>query len=102
LIAYVLVKVEPGKESGVAREIVKAREVKEAAWTYGFCDILLKAEAPSINELDKIVFNKIRRTPGVVSTETIIVSPIPIYASRPPRRPEATRARLRRRTRAKR
>ena len=102
MIAYVLVKVEPGKESGVAREIVKAKEVKEAAWTYGFCDILLKAEAESMNELDKIVFNRIRKTPGVTSTETIIVSPIPIYASRPVRRTEMIRAHAKRKVRSRR
>jgi DNA-binding Lrp family transcriptional regulator len=102
LIAYVLVKVEPGKENVVAREIVKAKEVREAAWTYGFCDILLKAEAASINELDKIVFNRIRKTPGVLSTETIIVSPIPIYASRPASKTETKRARAKRKARSQR
>jgi len=101
LIAYVLVKVEPGKENGVAREIVKAKEVREAAWTYGFCDILLKTEAASINELDKIVFNRIRRTPGVVSTETIIVSPIPIYASRPASKTATIRTHAKRKPRSR-
>lgn len=96
VIAYVLVKVEPGKESGVAQEIVRIKEVKEASWTYGFCDILLKAEAESIQELDKIVFNKLRKTPGVISTETIIVSPIPIYAPRPPSKTGARRTRAKR------
>jgi DNA-binding Lrp family transcriptional regulator len=97
MIAYVLVKVEPGKESGVAQEIVRVKAVKEAAWTYGFCDILLKAEVESMPDLDKIVFNKLRRTPGVISTETIIVSPIPIYAPRPPSKTRAVRTRVKRR-----
>jgi len=97
VIAYVLVKVEPGKESGVAQEIVRVKSVKEAAWTYGFCDILLKAEVESMPDLDKIVFNKLRRTPGVISTETIIVSPIPIYAPRPPGKTRAGRTRVKRR-----
>jgi len=97
MIAYVLVKVEPGKESGVAQEIVKVKEVKEAAWTYGFCDILLKAEVESMPDLDKIVFRKLRRTPGVISTETIIVSPVPIYAPRPPSKTRARRRRAKRR-----
>jgi DNA-binding Lrp family transcriptional regulator len=97
MIAYVLVKVEPGKESGVAQEIVRVKEVKEAAWTYGFCDILLKAEVESMPDLDKIVFRKLRRTPGVISTETIIVSPVPIFAPRPPGKMRARRKRARRR-----
>ena len=82
LIAYVLVKVEPGKESGVAQEIVKIAGVTEASWTYGFCDILFRVEVSSIEELDKVV-PKVRKIRGVSSTETIIVSPIPIHAHRP-------------------
>ncbi len=82
MLAYVSVKVQPGKESGVARETVKVEGVTEAAWTYGFCDILFKVNVRSVEELNKVVL-KIRTTPGVRSTETIIVSPIPIYGSRP-------------------
>lgn len=96
-IAYGLVKVEPGKENVVAQEVVKVKEVKEAAWTYGFCDILVRAETGSVEELKKMVLNRFRKTPGVVGTETIIVSPIPICASRPPSKTRATRARRKRR-----
>jgi DNA-binding Lrp family transcriptional regulator len=96
-MAYVLVKVEPGKESGVAQEIVKIKGVSEAAWTYGFCDILLKTEVESMEKLDKIMFKNLRKTPGVISTETIIVSPIPIYASRPPSKTKTRRTRAKRR-----
>jgi DNA-binding Lrp family transcriptional regulator len=91
-MAYVLVKVQPGKESGVAQEIVKVKGVSEAAWTYGFCDILFKVEVGSMEELDKIVLNRIRKIRGVGSTETIIVSPIPIYAARPRSKPARARA----------
>ncbi len=91
MMAYVLVKVEPGKESEVAQEIVRVKEIREAAWTYGFCDILLKAEVKSTQELDRTVLKRLRNTPGVASTETMIVSPIPIYASRPPGKRETRR-----------
>ncbi len=96
-IAYGLVKVEPGKESMVAQELVKVKEVKEAAWTYGFCDILLRAEVESIEKFDRMLMNKFRRTPGVVSTEAIVVSPIPIYATRPQSKTMATRVKKKRR-----
>jgi DNA-binding Lrp family transcriptional regulator len=83
MLVYVLVKVQPGKESGVARETVKIEGITEAMWTYGFCDILFKVNVRSVEELNKVVLRKIRMIPGVRSTETIIVSPIPIYGSRP-------------------
>ncbi len=98
MMVYVLVKVEPGKESGVAQEIVRVKEIREAAWTYGFCDILLKAEVESIQELDRTVLKRLRNTPGVASTETMIVSPIPIYAARPPRKREKRSMHIKRKT----
>ena len=83
MLVYVLLKVRPRKESGVACEVVKIQGITEAAWTHGFCDILLKANVESLEELDQIVLKNIRKIPGVQSTETMIVSPIPIYGSRP-------------------
>jgi DNA-binding Lrp family transcriptional regulator len=95
-IAYVTLKVEPGKENEVAREIVKIKGVSEAAWTYGFCDILFKLGVESVEELDKVVLKKIRTIAGVRSSETMIVSPIPIWSSRSPRQ-TARKSRPRRR-----
>jgi len=93
VIAYVLVKCQPGRDSGVAQETVKIDGVIEAAWTYGFCDILLKLNVASVEKLNDIVFNKIRKMHGVESTETLMVSPIPIYGRRPSRTPARMRNR---------
>lgn len=82
MLAYVLVKIHPGKECGVACEVGKIKEIMEAAWTYGFCDIMLDVKAESMQQLQDIIFNKIRKISGVQNTQTIAVSPIPIYASR--------------------
>ena len=90
-MAYVAVKVSPGKENDVAGEIVKTEGVTEAAWTYGFCDILFKLEVESMQQLNNVVLKKVRKIPGVLATETIIVSPIPIYATRPADKRRATR-----------
>jgi DNA-binding Lrp family transcriptional regulator len=85
VIAYVVVKCEPGMDNSVAKEIVKIDGVMEADWTYGFCDILFKINVQSVKKLNEIMFTKVRKIPGVESTETIIVSPIPIYGRRPSR-----------------
>jgi DNA-binding Lrp family transcriptional regulator len=82
MLAYVLVKIYPGKECGVACEIGKIKEITEAAWTYGFCDMMLHVKTESTKELEEVVLNRIRNIPGVQSTQTINVSPIPIHASR--------------------
>lgn len=82
MLAYVLVNIHPGKESGVACEVAKIKQITEAAWTYGFCDMMLDVKAESMEQLEDVVLNRIRKIPGVQSTQTITVSPIPIYASR--------------------
>lgn len=82
MLAYVLLKTEPGRESEAASEVVKIKGITEAAWTYGFCDMLFKVNVGSTEELNKVVLNKVRRIPGVQSTKIITVSPIPIYGSR--------------------
>jgi len=82
MLACILVKIHPGKGCGVACEVGKIEEITEAAWTYGFCDMMLDVKAESMQKLQNVVLNRIRKIPGVLSTETIAVSPIPIYASR--------------------
>ena len=82
MLAHVLVKIHPGKECAVACEVGKIKEITEAAWTYGFCDMMLNVKAESMQQLQDVVLNRIRKISGVQSTQTIAVSPIPIYASR--------------------
>jgi len=82
MLAHVLVKIHPGKECAVACEVGKIKEITEAAWTYGFCDMMLNVKAESMQQLEDVVLNRIRKISGVQSTQTIAVSPIPIYASR--------------------
>lgn len=98
MIAYVCVKCQPTMDSDVAHEMVKIPGIIEADWTYGLCDILFKVNVRSVEELNKIVFHRVRKIPGVESTETIIVSPIPIYGSRPSRAPPKTARREKKRT----
>jgi DNA-binding Lrp family transcriptional regulator len=83
MLAYVFLKVQPGRESDVACEIVKVKEITEAAWTYGFWDILFKVNIGSTEQLNDDVLKKVRKISGVKSTESILVSPTPIYGSRP-------------------
>jgi len=44
--------------------------------------MMLHVKTESTQELEEVVLNGIRKIPGVQSTQTIAVSPIPIYASR--------------------
>ena len=70
--AYVLAKVEAGKDKEVLSETQGSTGVIEATPTYGVYDLHIKVEFKTIEELDEFIFNKIRRIPGVKETITLI------------------------------
>ncbi len=74
MLAYILAKVEAGKDRDVIYEIKKLREIKKAHATYGTYDLVLEVEFKAIEELDEFVFDKIRKMPGVKETVTVIAS----------------------------
>ena len=72
-IAYVLVQSTIGHEMEVLRELLKIQFVKEAKGTFGYYDILVKIEADSEKEIEKIITKKIRRVKNVNTTTTLSV-----------------------------
>ena len=72
-IVYVLVQCTIGHEMEVLADLVKLDLVKEAKGTFGYYDILVKIEAQSEKEIEKIVTKKIRRVKNVNATTTLSV-----------------------------
>jgi len=72
--AYVMIKLEAGKDKEVFAEIKKLREIEEASVTYGAYDLLIKVKFKAIEELDRFIFDVIRRIPGVKETATMVVA----------------------------
>ena len=72
-IVYVLVQCAIGHEMEVLRDLVKLDLVKEAKGTFGYYDILVKIEAASENEIEKIITKKIRKVKNVNTTTTLSV-----------------------------
>ena len=72
IIAYVLAKVEAGKDKEVLGEVLKSAGVAEATPTYGVYDLHIKVEFNTVEELDEFIFSKIRRIPGVKETVTLM------------------------------
>jgi DNA-binding Lrp family transcriptional regulator len=72
--AYVMVKVTPGQEWDVSQNIINVKGVSKAALTWGISDLFLKVDVESMEELKEIVFQEIRKIPGITDTQTIIVS----------------------------
>jgi DNA-binding Lrp family transcriptional regulator len=71
--AYVLVQSTIGHEMEVLSDLLKIQFVKEAKGTFGYYDILVKVEADSEKEIEKIITKKIRKVKNVNTTTTLSV-----------------------------
>jgi DNA-binding Lrp family transcriptional regulator len=71
-VAYVLAKVESGKDEEVLKEVRKIPGVNHAVPTYGMYDLHVEASFNTMDDLDRFVFDKIRRISGVKETVTLI------------------------------
>ena len=72
--AYILAKVETGKDKDVVNEMKMIPEVKKISLTYGAYDIAIEATFETIEDLDRFVFDKLRKDPKVKETLTVICS----------------------------
>ena len=72
-IAFVLVQSTIGHEMEVLNDLLKLDYVKEENGTFGYYDILVKIEAPSENEIEKIITKKVRKVKNVNTTTTLSV-----------------------------
>jgi DNA-binding Lrp family transcriptional regulator len=70
--AFVLGKVEAGKDEAVLTEVKRSVGVQHATPTYGVYDLHVEVTFKSKDELDRFIFDKIRRIPGVKETVTLI------------------------------
>jgi DNA-binding Lrp family transcriptional regulator len=69
--AYVVATVKRGKEHDAAQKIRRTKEVTEALVTYGLYDIVVRIEAKSLGQLDKIVTD-IRQMHEIQQTSTLV------------------------------
>lgn len=72
IVAYVLAKVEAGKDEEVLTEVKRISGVKEAVPTYGVYDLHVEVSFATMEELDRFIFDKIRRIVGIKETVTLL------------------------------
>ena len=72
-IAYVLVQSTIGHEMEVLNALLKIDLIKEAKGTFGYYDILVKIEASSEKEIERIVTKNIRKVKNIIATTTLSV-----------------------------
>jgi DNA-binding Lrp family transcriptional regulator len=62
-----------GLAKSAKEEIGKIKGVKEVYFVFGRYDLVAHMEAPTLEELARIISDKIRGVAGVRSTETLII-----------------------------
>ena len=72
--AYILARVEGGKERVIREQLRTSPAVKELTFVHGEYDMVLKVEAPDLEGLDKFLFNELRQADGIKETATLIVA----------------------------
>ena len=72
IVSYTLARILPAKDKAVYKELTSLNEVKEVVMAYGVFDVMITIETENIDELDHIVFNKIRKIEGIASTTTLV------------------------------
>jgi len=69
---YLLVETEVGKLDEVLRRVKAVPSVAEVQAVTGPFDLIVKVEAPHINQALDTVVHRIRKIPGIKSTETLV------------------------------
>lgn len=68
--AYVLIQTDVGKAAAVAREIRSMPGVTSADDVTGPYDVIVRAQASTMDELGKLVVARIQAVPGITRTLT--------------------------------
>jgi DNA-binding Lrp family transcriptional regulator len=68
--AYILIQTEVGKAAAVAREIGDLDGVTNAEDVTGPYDVIVRAEAPTMDDLGKLVVAKVQGVDGITRTLT--------------------------------
>ncbi len=68
--AYILIQTEVGKAAQVASAIASLPGVTQAEDVTGPYDVIVRAEAASVDELGKLVVANVQAVPGITRTLT--------------------------------
>lgn len=69
-----MTKMQVGMDDKVFAEIKKLENIQEASATYGSYDLVIKVNFKNIEDLDRFLFDQIRRIEGITETSSMIVA----------------------------
>ncbi|MGI9566850.1 MAG: Lrp/AsnC ligand binding domain-containing protein, partial [Nitrosopumilus sp.] len=67
-----LVTCEDKREDDVINEMKSIKEVREIKKTFGAYNAVIRIEAESVQKIKRIMADKIRNRPGILSTLTLV------------------------------
>lgn len=71
--AYIMIRTKPGTSEKVVEEIKRrVKGILQADSVYGRFDAIVIIEAPSLEELNEIVYKVVEKEPNIIHTETSI------------------------------
>jgi DNA-binding Lrp family transcriptional regulator len=76
-VAYVMINCETGYETSVLEKIRELDGIKKIRCTIGSYDIIVKIESESTEQLRDLITMKIRRTPQILTTTTLLCTEHP-------------------------
>jgi DNA-binding Lrp family transcriptional regulator len=72
--SFVLCKLTPGKEQSSVSAIRAIEGVTEVYMVFGGWDMILAAEADTMDKLSNMIVSRVRAIPGVAATETLVTT----------------------------
>jgi DNA-binding Lrp family transcriptional regulator len=72
--AFVLCKLAPGKEQKAVTRIRSIEGVTDVFMTFGSWDVILAAEADTVDKLSGLIVAQVRGVDGVAATETLVTT----------------------------
>ncbi|MDX6205834.1 MAG: hypothetical protein QOF39_1891 [Frankiales bacterium] len=68
--AYILIQTEVGRAASVAEQIAGIHGVTLAEDVTGPYDVIVRAEAPNVDDLGRLVLSQVQGVPGITRTLT--------------------------------
>ncbi|CAB4828082.1 MAG: Lrp/AsnC family transcriptional regulator [Actinobacteria bacterium] len=72
--AYILIQTEVGKANSVAKAVSAIAGVTLSEGVTGPYDVIMRAEAPSMEEFGRVILSKVQAVPGITRTLTCPVT----------------------------
>jgi DNA-binding Lrp family transcriptional regulator len=74
LTGFILINVEAKMEDKVYDALAKVDQIEGIREVFGQYDVIARIEARNLKEMRALIIDKVRNTPGVIATTTLITS----------------------------